>query len=81
MLKHTYVEITHKGKQSIQDYQNGLYDKADISELEYALLGYTKDVGTLRVNNSLEQFGTEGTAALERLLEEGKLQKHPTITN
>ncbi len=69
------LTLTPKGKQAIENYKNGLYSEANLSELEFGLLVYaqSKQWDGIQVHDSLKQYGTEGTAALEQLVEEGKL--------
>ncbi len=70
------LTLTPKGKQAIENYKEGRYDEANLSELEFGLLVYaqSKQWQGIPIHDSLKQYGTEGTAALEELLETGKLQ-------
>jgi len=74
---------TPKGKQALKDYREGLYDCANISEMQFAVIGYAAHVGVLRVVDSLKQYGTVGTQAIEESLEEGLLKpfegEHVTV--
>ena len=36
------LTLTTKGKQAIENYKQGLYDEANLSELEFALLVYAQ---------------------------------------
>jgi len=70
------LQLTAKGKQAIENYKAGLYDEANLSELEFAMLVYAQSQqwNGIPVRDGLKQYGTEGTVALETLVEEGKLQ-------
>jgi len=67
---------TPKGKQALKYYKEGQYDLANISEMQFALVGYAAHVGALRVTDSLKQYGTVGTQALEESLSEGLLKPY-----
>jgi hypothetical protein len=70
---------TTKGDLAEDAYLRGDYKKANLSEMQFALLSYASKYG-LPVTDSLKQYGTEGTAAIEQLIEEGKLRwKEPII--
>jgi len=67
---------TPKGKQALKYYKEGQYDFANISEMQFAIVGYAAHVGALRVQDSLKQYGTEGTKAIEQSLEDGLLKPY-----
>lgn len=64
---------TTKGDLAITAYLNGDFDKANISEMQFAIINYAATSG-LPVSNSLKQYGTMGTTAIEQSLEEGLLK-------
>ena len=72
-----HVILTEKGKQAIEDYKAGAYSAANISELQFMLLLYIqqKQRDGLDVSDSLRKYGTKGTAALEELIDEGKIKR------
>ena len=76
MLTHNIYIVTPKGKQAIKDYREGIYWKANISELQYAFLLYAQHLGALRTYDSLKRYGTEGTTAIEDLISMEYLKPH-----
>jgi hypothetical protein len=73
-MKVGILDLTSKGQRAIDDYRMGRYSEANISELQFGLLAYAGNINGMNVFDSLKQYGTEGTAALEQLIEEGKLK-------
>lgn len=72
-MKYVSVQITHKGQEAIRAYKEGRYSDANLSEMEFAMLCYANSIPTWHINDSIVQYGTEGSAAIDILLEEGKL--------
>ena len=76
MPEHNILISTPEGRQAVKDYREGIYWKANISELQYAFLLYAKHLGALRTYDSLKRYGTEGTAAIEDLISMRYLKPH-----
>ncbi len=75
-MVHSILIPTSKGRQAVKDYREGAYWKASISELQYAFLLYAQHMGALRTYDSLRRYGTEGTSAIEDLVNMKYLKPH-----